>query len=333
VELYPEHRQIKKVKLTIAQPTSREPIRSVEYAINDVFPRWMQELRGIVQAALAPGAPRVPGKVQCRYCAAADTCKERRQAAVQTMFEAFSPEEKPVQNEKSELRTQEGQNPGLSYEESSRNWLPEKPVALGPRCRDSLYADLSDLDDIGLPDDSGPVIAPLPGDPVIAEEPPVSMDSVLDLAETATSQDPGEMDPVRLGRILDLAPIIEGFLKSCEKAALARISEGKGVPGWKLVNGQRSRTWNSSEEETENALKALGLGVREVYTRKLISPAQGEKLPKIATSKVRLKKLGELWHWKEGKPMLAPEADPRPEVRSASEMFESIESDPFEGLE
>jgi hypothetical protein len=292
LELYPEYRQIKKVMLTIAQPTSSAPVRSVVYDIDKVFPEWMREIRALVQAALEPGARRIPGESQCRYCAAADTCQERRRVAVNTMFEAFSPEEKPVR-------------------------------------------ELADLDDITLPgedlSDYKEATTADFGPPVL--EPLVSVDSVLDLAETATSQDPGEMDPEKLGRILDLAPIIEGFLKSCEKAAMARVSAGKEVPGWKLVNGQRSRAWNGDEQETEAALKSLGLGVKDVYTRKLISPAQGEKLPKIATSKVRLKKLADLWHWKDGKPMLAPAADPRPELRSASAMFETIESDPFEGLE
>lgn len=149
------------------------------------------------------------------------------------------------------------------------------------------------------------------------------VDIVEKIVEERMTESPDTLDADTLGRILDLAPLVQQYLKECQDLAVKRLNKGEEVAGWKLAAGRGSRDWIGGEDATAEALKKLGLKVGDIYTRKIVSPAQAEKLPAIAGSRVRREKLGDLWATKAGKPQLAPESDPRPGVDPRHGMFEA----------
>ena len=151
-----------------------------------------------------------------------------------------------------------------------------------------------------------------------------SVDVIEDIANLQMTKDPKALGPEEIGRVLDLAPLIETYLSDVRKYAHKQISSGKPVPGWKLIEGRRSRRWNQSEEETAAALKKIGLAVGEVYVKKVVTPNQAEGLEKVSGSKKRRERVAELWSWAEGKPTLAPESDPHPDVREVKQMFNEL---------
>lgn len=118
----------------------------------------------------------------------------------------------------------------------------------------------------------------------------------------------------QLADIYSQVGLIESFCKAVCDRVSAELNAGHPVPGFKLVTGkQGNRTW-SNEGEAENLLKSFRLGRdTPIYTEKLISAPQAEKLFKSgAISERRWKKLTALITRADGKPTVAPESDPRP---------------------
>jgi hypothetical protein len=93
------------------------------------------------------------------------------------------------------------------------------------------------------------------------------------------------------------------------------IERGQNVPGYKLVEGKSNRQWRDEED----AKAALGeeLKVTDIFTKKLISPAQAEKKLGKGHQVVTQHSIKP-----EGKPALAPLSDKRP----------ALEIDPTEGF-
>jgi hypothetical protein len=262
-EFFPHWRQVRNVKLTIVQPTAEDPIKSVVYPLTDLE-TWARQIGDIARKALAPGAKRVPGDKQCRWCAAAGVCRERMESTAKEMFN-----------------------------------MVEQP------------------DTPGMP------------------EPIASVDSIIDIAETRMTQDPESMTPEEIGRMLDTAIAVEGWFQDLRKQAQTFLQDGTPIPGWKLIAGKRSRAWKEGEDETAKALKSLGVKIDDLYSRKLVTPAQAEKCEVgrkhkviLGADKARMRKLEDLWSWKEGKPALAPESDPAPAVNDAHSMFEAPPQEP-----
>lgn len=169
------------------------------------------------------------------------------------------------------------------------------------------------------------IVGPEADQPASAET--LNLDSLLSVVDDKTTGSVRDMPGEDLGRLLDRVSILRGLIKDVEAEARRRLAAGDpGGWGWKLVAGHNSREYNADETATEEALKKMGLGVKDIYERKLRSPAAMEKLPKVAESKTKREKLGELWHWKPGSPTLAPESDPRPSVSSAANMFDEEET-------
>jgi hypothetical protein len=154
--------------------------------------------------------------------------------------------------------------------------------------------------------------------------PIASVDRILDIVEDKMTQDLETLSPEDLGRILDQAPLVEGWFKEARALGKKKLEAGEAVDGWKLISGKRSRKWNHDQEEVVASLKKMGLPVRDIYVSKLITPNQAEGLEKITKSKKRAHQLGELWAWKEGGPVLAPESDPSPAYNSPETMFEPV---------
>lgn len=121
----------------------------------------------------------------------------------------------------------------------------------------------------------------------------------------------GESTVMHLGHYLPKLDLIEAWCDAIRKRAHAELLAGNHVPGYKLVQGKRgARGWLNAVE-AEAVLKSMRLKIEEMYDFKVISPTTAEKLL-AKDSPRRWTKLQPLIGQAEGKPTVAPEADPRP---------------------
>lgn len=140
----------------------------------------------------------------------------------------------------------------------------------------------------------------------------------LGVAEQAAQKDPSKMDLDELRKIQEAAPLLKGLLDGVEKEIHRRLEAGQRVPGFKLVRGRGSRGWSLTDEEMEKKLVSLKIPKAEVYVKKIVSPAQVEKLTWVKDgetkrlSDAQLKRVEAEWvSFSTGKPTVVPEADPR----------------------
>lgn len=113
-----------------------------------------------------------------------------------------------------------------------------------------------------------------------------------------------------IGEKLDAVELVEMWCKAVRAEAERRLHAGIAVPGYKLVEGKRgARAW-TAETEAEEVMKSMRLKQDEMYSFKLISPTQAEKL--LKDSPKRWNRLQELVTQKGGNPTVVPESDKRP---------------------
>lgn len=119
---------------------------------------------------------------------------------------------------------------------------------------------------------------------------------------------PTTMSPAVIAEVLDHRSQLEDWLKSVADHAKDLIKLGSEIPGYKLVNGKSNRTWTFADETTAHDLHDV-FGI-EPYTKKIISPAQAEKLiPKDLHNQ-----LAGLWEKSPGAPTLTKVSDKRKEI-------------------
>lgn len=157
--------------------------------------------------------------------------------------------------------------------------------ALAQHCIDSVVGDFVDLDD------------------------PELTNTLQHAGEQAQSD---ILSNTQLGKLLSQADLISDWLKAISANAHAKIENGESVHGWKLVQGRAgARRW-VDDSEAETTLKAMRLKVDDMYTKKLISPTNAEKLNKSGTlGNKQWAKLQDIITKPEGNPTLAPEGDKR----------------------
>lgn len=81
-------------------------------------------------------------------------------------------------------------------------------------------------------------------------------------------------------RVLALRPRLQAWLDAVYAYAHAEAEAGGDVPGWKLVAKRATRRWADDAKVVHWLDLNTDLRDEEVYTRKLVSPAQVEKLLK-----------------------------------------------------
>jgi len=139
-----------------------------------------------------------------------------------------------------------------------------------------------------------------------------AVDKVVDLAAPGDFSDLVETDDDTLSRAMSRVEMVELWCKSIREEVERRLTSGVEVRGWKLVEGRKgNRAW-TSDSEAEAVLKSFRLRNDEMYEQKLISPTRAEKL--LKTSPKRWDKLNSLITRSDGKPVVAPATDRRPEV-------------------
>lgn len=110
-----------------------------------------------------------------------------------------------------------------------------------------------------------------------------------------------------IGQILPQLSVVSGWVSAIEAHAFAELNSGREIPGYKLVHGRSLRKWR--DENAAEILLAAKLDPEDLFSRKLISPAQAEKLlgkdhEILAQHCVK----------PNGKPTLAPASDKRPAI-------------------
>jgi len=118
------------------------------------------------------------------------------------------------------------------------------------------------------------------------------------------------VDLPTLGRYLQNAELLEGWIDDLRKLAHQMLESGKSVPGYKLVNKRSIRQW-ADEKKALVQLHDMGLTREELYKpEELSSPAQVEKVLK----KRKMALPDELVVAVSSGTTMAPESDPRPAV-------------------
>lgn len=132
-------------------------------------------------------------------------------------------------------------------------------------------------------------------------------------SDTLTPEEIAEM----FGRLKE----VERWVKDVKDYVYQTIErKGSGaIPGYKLVEGRSMREWRS-EEEAVKRLRNARVKAADLWTRKLISPAQAEKL----LGKDH-KVLRDCVATKTARPSVVPDSDPRPAAKTDIEkQFEEI---------
>jgi hypothetical protein len=149
--------------------------------------------------------------------------------------------------------------------------------------------------------------------------------ALLDHTHKIIMHDFDELDDVKpdtltdkeLKVIQDNAKLIKSWLDAVESHIFDMLNRGQSFDGYKLVEGRSTRSW-ISEDETAKVLSEK-LSADELFTQKLISPAQAEKLLKTQKSL-----LDGLVNKSEGKPTLVPSCDKRPSLNNTN-MFDVLD--------
>jgi hypothetical protein len=131
------------------------------------------------------------------------------------------------------------------------------------------------------------------------------------------------LSDAQMRRALEAKPVIEGWLGAIEGLVRDRLNNGGQFPGYKLVEGRSNRQWEDVEE-AEQLLDEL-IGPEQAFTRKIISPAQAEKV----LGKKRAGEIADLIVKPLGTPTLAPESDKRPAINISAGDFLSCADEEF----
>ena len=124
---------------------------------------------------------------------------------------------------------------------------------------------------------------------------------------------PDTADGDDLARVMNMADMIEKWVKAVRAEVERRLLAGEPVAGYKLVQGKKgNRQWGNADE-AEAALKAMRIKHDQMYDYKLASPTSIEKLAKAEEIGPRQwVKIQELITQSEGQPSVAPVSDKRP---------------------
>ena len=129
---------------------------------------------------------------------------------------------------------------------------------------------------------------------------------------------PARLSNEQLAEVYALLETIESWCKTERSSVNNELTAGHVVPGYKLVEGNGgNRTW-SDATEAEALLKSFRLKQDQIYSLKLVSPTQAEKVLKKESPR-RWKKLQALITRPEGKPIVVPETDNRPSLNPVND--------------
>jgi hypothetical protein len=126
---------------------------------------------------------------------------------------------------------------------------------------------------------------------------------------------PDTLTPTQVSHVLSHADVLEKWLASVRGHAQGMLERGETLPGWTLVE-KRGRRAFTDEAAARKALLAAKVPEDDFAPRKLVSPAQAEKL--LGKPGYR-EHLADLVETKSSGVTLAPETDKRPAVTGGAE--------------
>ena len=137
-----------------------------------------------------------------------------------------------------------------------------------------------------------------------------------------SAEDPALMTPEEFAEVYAKLDIIKNWIARCEEYALNELSEGRSIPGYKLVEG-RSLRKVSDPDAVIGVLEKAGFTEADYMKRELKGISDLERL---VGKKQFGKLLGEYVVKPQGKPTVAPEDDPRPAFSATDDDFKDIRS-------
>ena len=155
-----------------------------------------------------------------------------------------------------------------------------------------------------------------------ATETSVKCHKLADFSMQSALDDFGELiDPLSLsndeiGEKMKDFPLIQGWMAAISQYAINEIKVGHKIPGWKLVKGRAHRQWKEDDDtKIARVLRRFKLKAADVWTKKIISPAQAEKV----VAKTDHEKLKKHIIKPEGSPVLVKESDKRPALSTMAD--------------
>ena len=144
---------------------------------------------------------------------------------------------------------------------------------------------------------------------------------------TVEPKKPEELTSAQLKKLLDMAPIIDAYLKAVEDYALNQANNGKPVLGYKLVSKRSNRKW----KEEEAVVKKFGkVAIRVI--EEVLSPSQLEtELKKSMKAKEAKAVVEPLTFKPDTGSVLVPESDPREAIQPRIEGAFNNESEDLFG--
>lgn len=119
------------------------------------------------------------------------------------------------------------------------------------------------------------------------------------------------MTPTELAGVVTRVKLLRGLADAVEAEAMRLLVKNhKAVPGVKVVEGQTKRTWKD-KDHTLATFKKLGLNADDYAPRKLVGIGDGARLLPAAKREAIMAKLTTR---PRGRPVLAPDTDPRPAI-------------------
>jgi hypothetical protein len=144
-------------------------------------------------------------------------------------------------------------------------------------------------------------------------------DGVLD-EPLSPPPSPADMSGMDLAAALTAFPLIEMWMKAVREHANTLIRGGAEIPGYKLVRTVGNRKW-TDESDVEMVLDAFLPEGASIYApRKLVSPAQAEKLLAKGDRDIVTK----LAHKPDTGTALMPSSDARPSIVSTVDVFDNL---------
>lgn len=135
--------------------------------------------------------------------------------------------------------------------------------------------------------------------------------------------DPRLLSLEEIGGLLPKIALLKAWAKDLEELAYSAALRGDAVPGFKLVEGRKSREWAGGTDAAFAKIIERGTPEAMLWERKPVTVAALEK----AMGKKAFSELADLVTTKPGKPALVPESDKRQAYEPAKAAFKPIEDE------
>ena len=136
------------------------------------------------------------------------------------------------------------------------------------------------------------------------------------LVRNEARKDFERMDLLALAEAVSMLPMLEHYISGVKARSQETLQRGEKVPGFKLVEGRKSRAWISEEGIMKYLSRKIPKFKLNAFNHKLKSPSQIEKeIKKQGDAMFRpVPKLNEFIESRPGKPTVVPVEDKRPEL-------------------